>query len=177
MTEQTDYRLQQRLLLGRRVDKDRLVLADDVLRAALDGTRHLTAGERAALQASPLTLRRLRTLSQQRAASWQGSRGMLRVAAGNTPLDAIATDDGMWTLHFVPDQQSWRVIVALDAGAPFARELLRGGAVRVNDDAGNVVLEGQLDADGECEAGWPFDTEPALHFHQHGAGFSVEPVR
>lgn len=181
MNEATDRKLQQQVLLGRRVEHDRLMLGDEVLRAALDGTRHLTAGERTALQASPVTLRRMRVLSAERAAntrSWQGSRGLLRAAAGGMAAEAIGTDDGFWTLHFVPDGAHWRIILALDAGAPMAQALMRSDCMlRVVDGAGNVVLTGVLDGDGECEAGWPFDAAPALHLQQHGAAFAVEPVR
>ena len=53
-----DRKLRERLLLGERREGDHLVLADDTLRAALDGSRRLTPAESAALQASPLTVRR-----------------------------------------------------------------------------------------------------------------------
>src|SRR4051812_7216997 len=78
-------RLQEGALMARRVEGDRLVLADATLLAALDGSRPLTAGERAALEASPLTARRLRTLALERRArtapDWRGSRGLLRAAS------------------------------------------------------------------------------------------------
>ena len=179
MSEQAERKLQQQVLLGRRVEGDRLMLADEVLQAALAGTRHLTAGERAALQASPLTLRRMRTLSQSAAPerSWRGSRGMLRAAAGTAAPDTIRTDDGCWTLHFVAHDGAWRIILALDAGAAFAQQLLQSAPLlRVVDGAGHTVLQGSLDADGEYEAGWPFEAAPAVHFQQHGAGFAVQPV-
>ena len=47
-------------MLPLRVEGDGLMLADAVLLQALDGSRPLTHGERAALQASPLTLRQRR---------------------------------------------------------------------------------------------------------------------
>lgn len=181
MNDVSDRKLQQQVLLGRRVEGDYLMLADEVLQAALVGTRHLTAGERSALQASPLTLRRLRALTQQRSVAphsvWRGSSGMLRAASSNLPLESVKTDDACWTLHFVAADDAWRVILVLDAGAPFASELVRTAtAVRVCDGVGSVVLQGCLDADGECEARWSFDTAPALHFQQHGAAFAVHPV-
>ena len=122
-----DRRLQAQLLAGRRVEGDRLVLADTVLLGALDGSRPLTAGERAALQASPLTTRRLQVLAGQRRAaaapaSWSGSAGMLRAADGGAVLDTLVTDDGAWRLHFVQD----RVILQLDPQSRLAATLLRG---------------------------------------------------
>jgi hypothetical protein len=51
------------------------------LLAALDGSRALTAGERAALQASPLTARRLRTLAWTRRAAAGGRRLAAAAAA------------------------------------------------------------------------------------------------
>jgi hypothetical protein len=83
---ESDRKLQEQLLLSRRVEGDHLALADAVLLAALDGSRVLTAAERAALAASPLTARRLRQLALERrsanADQWRGSHGMLRAAAG-----------------------------------------------------------------------------------------------
>lgn len=175
MTE-LDRKLQARLLAGRRVEGDRLVLDDTVLIAALDGSRPLTAGERAALQSSPLSLRRLRTLAETRRARaapcWTGSSGMLRAADSGVALDTLVTDDGAWRLHFVDG----RVILQLDPQAPLAATLLRGRqALRVLDGAGGTVLEGQLDGDGECEGPWPFLDTPARHFQRHGARFDVTP--
>ena len=183
-----ERRLRERLLLAPRVEGDRLVLADAVLLAALDGSRPLTGGERAALQASPLTTRRLRTLAlARRAASshrqaandadWRGSSGMLRAADSGAALELLATDDGYWRLHFVGAPGARRVILQLLPEAPFAARLLREAApVRVFDGAGAEVLAGRLDADGECEAAWPFPDAPSGHFQQRGARFSVQPA-
>jgi hypothetical protein len=179
-----DRKLQERLLDGRRAEGDRLMLGDAVLLAALDGSRPLTSGERAALQASPLTLRRLRQLALERRASqvrandarWMGSAGMLRAADAGT-LAELVTDDRCWTLHFVGRDGDWRVILQLAADAPFAARLMREQPLlRVLDGASQVVLQGRLDSDGECEGAWPFAGAPAPHFHQAGAAFSVEPL-
>ncbi len=178
-----ERRLRERLLLGRRIDGDRLVLADSTLLAALDGSRPLTAGERAALQASPLTARRLRRLAIERHADrgagvegWRGSHGRLRAASGGA-LEALRTDDGWFTLHLVADGGGWRAILQLAADAPFAPALLAARApLRVRDGAGNVILEGRLDADGECEAAWPYADAPAVHLQAHDAAFAVEAL-
>ncbi|QJE02680.1 hypothetical protein HH212_23890 [Massilia forsythiae] len=195
---QLQRRLGERALLGRRVEGDRLALADATLLAALDGSRPLTAGERAALQASPLTARRLRQLALERrarsaadangadangagsvvreaAGGWRGSRGMLR-AASSGAVAALATDDGCWTLHLLRQEGAWRAILQLSADAPFAAQLLAARTpLRVCDGAGAVLLQGCLDDDGECEAAWPFAAAPGAHLQAHGAGFSVEP--
>ena len=180
-TSDLERKLRERLLLAPRVEGDRLVLADAVLRAALEGSRPLTPGERAALQASPLTTRRLRTLALERHAAandaWQGSAGMLRAADSGAPLTQLATDDGCWRLHFVDSSEGRRVILQLLPDAPFAARLLREmGLVRVLDGAGLEVLAGRLDADGECECAWPFAEDPGAHFQRHGAAFSVQPA-
>ena len=178
MTE-LDRKLQAGALLARRVEGDRLMLADAVLAAALDGSRPLTGGERAALQGSPLTLRRLRHLAQQRNVrlAWRGSRGLLRAADGGAALDMLRTDDGMWRLHFVDAGGALAVILQLDAEAQGAAGVLaRRPRLAVSDGAGAVILEGILDADGECEGRWPFAAAPAAHFQQHGARFEVRPV-
>jgi hypothetical protein len=182
-----DARLRERLLLSRPAAGDRLMLADATLLAALDGTRPLTPNERQALSASPLTLRRFRQLSLARHAAarpavandpvWTGSRGMLRAAATATEVQALVTDDGYWTLHFLPQDGGWQVILGLSAEAPFAARLLREQPLlRVIDGGGAIVLQGRLDADGECERAWPFEAAPASHFQLYGAGFAVEPV-
>jgi hypothetical protein len=177
---ETQRRLEERLLLGRCVEGDRLVLADATLLGALDGTRPLTAGERAALQASPLTARRLRHLALERRAlalqGWHGSHGRLR-AASSGALHSLRTDDGWFTLHFAAEGTGWRAILQLAADAPFAPALLASRApLRVLDGAGNTILEGRLDADGECEAAWPFGTAPASHLQAANAAFAVEPL-
>lgn len=181
----TERRLQERLLLDRRVEGDRLVLEDATLIAALDGTRPLTAGERTALQASPLTLRRLRQLAIERRAAqageadtpgWRASHGRLR-AASSGEIDALRTDDGWFTLHLVADGGGWKAILQLAADAPFAPALLATRApLRVRDGAGRTILEGRLDADGECEAAWPFSESPASHLQAAGAAFAVEAL-
>lgn len=182
-----DARLRERLLLSRDVPGDRLMLADATLLAALDGTRALTPKERQALSASPLTLRRFRQLSLERRAAtqpraandplWSGSSGMLRAASTVEALESLVTDDGHWTLHFLPQAGGWQVILSLSAEAPFASRLLREQPqLRVIDGGGAIVLQGRLDADGECERVWPFATAPAPHFQLYGAGFAVEPV-
>jgi hypothetical protein len=179
----TFRRLQEARLLQARKPGDRLMLDDATLAAALDGSRPLTAGERAALQASPLTVRRLRHLAlERRAASaprtstaWRGSRGVLRAASSGT-LDAVVTEDGWWTLHFVAAGAGWRTVLQLAPQAPFAPALLAARApLRVLDGAGADILTGRLDADGECEAAWPFVAAPGEHLQAHGARFTVEP--
>lgn len=180
MTE-LDRRLRAQALLGRRAEGDRLTLGDEVLLAALSGARPLTPGERDALQASPLTLRRLRQLAQQRSAAagiWQGSSGLLRAADSGAALEALATSDGMWKLHFVAAGDAWRVILQLQARSSGAAGILAGGRrLRVTDGAGQAILEGSLDGDGECEGDWPFAAPPGVHVQQHGAVFKVEPAR
>lgn len=181
-----EARLRERALLARAVPGDRLMLADATLLAALDGSRVLTPNERQALAASPLTLRRFRQLSLERRvatapaandAQWSGSTGMLRAASSTVALEALVTDDNYWTLHFLPQDGGWQVILSLSAQAPFAARILsEQPQLRVIDGGGAIVLQGRLDADGECERAWPFDTAPAPHFQMYGASFAVEPV-
>ena len=189
-TSTREAQLQAALLLARRIEGDRLMLPDAVLVAALDGSRALSAVESAALQQSPLTLRRFRQLAMDRAAAangartpaandeaWAGSVGMLRAASGSAALTELVTDDGYWTLHFLVQDGSWQTILTLAPGAPFAARLLREQPMlRVIDGGGAIVLQGRLDADGEYEGAWRFDSAPAAHFQQFGASFAVEPV-
>jgi hypothetical protein len=177
-------KLRARLLLAPRLEGDRLMLSDAVLRAALDGSRPLRPAERAALQASPLTARRLRTLALERRAAanaaneaWHGSSGMLRAADSGQALTELATDDGCWRLHFVDGSGGPRLILQLLPDAPFAARLLREAPLlQVLDGAGIVLLAGRLDRDGELEGGWPVADAPATHFQRHGAAFSVQPA-
>ena len=178
---QLDRKLQARMLLGQRTEGDRLMLDDGVLLAALDGSRPLTAGERAALQASPLTLRRFKTLAEARRRTgnqaWSGSHGLLRAADSGNSFAPLQTDDGMWRLHVVDSGGKLAVILQLDPQASGAAQVLAARMdVAVRDGAGATVLQGTLDADGECEGPWPFAAAPAAHFQQHGARFDVTPV-
>ena len=178
--QEPERKLQEKLLLARRVEGDRLMLADPVLRAAIKGSRTLTAKERDALRQSPLTLRRFRQLAidlgRAAADAWHGSGGMLR-AASNGRLDVLCTDDGHWKLHFVEQGGIWNVILGLEPNAPFAPCLLREQPLlRVVDAAGAVILQGTLDGDGEFESEWPFPRPPEPHFQACGAAFLVEPV-
>lgn len=186
----SDDNVLEKALLLRAAAGDRLMLADAVLLAALDGSRPLAPAERRALQASPLTLRRFRHLALQRRALaarpaqsaandawWDGSAGMLRAAASAAVLEELATDDGYWTLHFVADGAGhWQLILQLDAQAPFAARLLRERPLlRVVDGGGAILLQGRLDADGECERTWPFELGPMAHLQLYGATFAIEP--
>jgi hypothetical protein len=176
-TMNLDAKLRERLLLARAIPGDRLVLADAALLAALDGTQPLSPNELAALKGSPATLRRFRHLAlARRHGAWRASAGMLR-AADSGDLAAMTTDDGLWTLHFVPADGGWQAVLALDAAAPVAARLLRERTLlRVTDGAGATVLQGRLDADGECECRWPFAAAPAEHFQSHGATFAVAAI-
>jgi len=107
---------------------------------------------------------------------WSGSQGLLRAAATDTALTTLRTEDGYWTLDFVPGTAGWRVILALVADAPFATPAMQQAlALRVQDGQGTLILQGRLDGDGECEAAWPFAEAPARHFQQTGATFTVLP--
>ncbi|NHZ39525.1 hypothetical protein [Massilia aquatica] len=185
MNQEADRKLIERLLLSPRVEGDRLMLADSALLAAIDGSHPLNSAELAALRASPLTLRRFRQLAIERRGdaraanddAWSGSAGMLRAASDGAGLVRLLTDDGHWALHFVAQDDDWRLILSLDAAAPFAARLLREQPMlRVVDGGGAILLQGRLDADGEVECGWHVDGAPASHFQQFGARFAVEPV-
>ncbi|WP_306393624.1 hypothetical protein [Telluria beijingensis] len=111
-----------------------------------------------------------------RPAAWRGSRGLLRAADSGAGLEMLRTDDGMWRLHFVDAGGALAVIVQLDPEAAGAAGVLAARpAIQVRDGRGGLVLEGSLDADGECEGPWPFADSPAAHFQQHGARFEVIP--
>lgn len=186
-----DQRLQEQALLAQRLEGDRLVLDDATLLAALDGSRPLRTAESTALQASPLTARRLRQLALERRSAavraggasgaarhgaWRGSRGMLRAASSGGAPAPIKTDDGCWTLHFIEAADGWRTILQLAPDAPFAATLLAARApLQVRDGGGRVLLDGRLDADGECEAAWPLAAAPAAHLQASGAAFTVTP--
>ena len=186
MKQNLAQKLDLSLVLGRSRDDDRLMLEDQVLLAALDGSRPLLPEERDALQKSPLTLMRFRQLALQARArksgaandeQWQRSLGMLRAAASGDVLLTLRSDDHYWKLDFVPDDDGWQFILALDANAPFANQLLQEPKwLRVLDGDNGLLLEGQLDADGECEVRWPLNTEPGRHLQQAGAKFRIELV-
>ncbi len=181
-----NQRLDLSMILARSRDDDQLMLDDMVLVAALDGSRPLSPEERETLQKSPITLLRFRHLAlQARArkngsaandAQWRSSKGMLRAAdGGSLSLFSLRTDDDYWKLDFVPDEDGWQFILSLDVNAPFAAQVMQDKIwLHVRDGATGLLMEGQLDADGECEVRWPLPIEPALHFQQAGAIFRIE---
>ena len=171
-------RLQSRLLLSQRTEGDRLVLSDEVLRAALDGSAPLSDGEKTALMASPLTLRRFRMLAdaarRAQATEWRSSSALLR-AADSGSVEALGTEDGIWALHVAGQAGAWRLILVLDAASPVAAQVLQDAPrLRVLDGIGTCLLEGQLDGDGELEGDWPFLQAPLEHLRRHGGRFTVE---
>ncbi len=182
-------RLDLSAILNQVREDDRVMLDDHLLLAALDGSRPLSSQERELLQKSPQTLLRFRQLAlQARArknsgaandAQWQSSMGSLAGVhpVGDEAGSRLQSDDQYWCLRFVPDEIGWQLTLVLNEQAPFALQIKQSGcALRVLDGKGAILLEGQLDIGGECEARWPFMIEPALHLQQAGARFRIELV-
>lgn len=177
-----DRRLLERILLDSDRPGDRLELSDAVLRAAIQGERRLTAQEVERLWVSPLTLRRFRFLSGEiRTASalggWTGSRGLLLAAEGGDDPPSITTEDGCWTLCFLPGMGGKLRIIMKYTGAGDLAALMAaaGRGVSVRDGEGQVLLRGALDEDGELEAPWPLELSPRDHFRAIGGRFAVVP--
>lgn len=187
MKQNLAQKLDLSLILGRSRDDDRLMLDDETILAALDGSRPLLVEEREALQRSPITLMRFRNLALQvrtrksgaaNDEQWQRSHGMLRAAASGDIVLSLSSDDHYWKLDFVPEDEGWQFILSLDVNAPFANQLLSDDKLlRVLDGNDGLLLEGRLDADGECEVRWPHATEPGRHLQQAGARFRIELCR
>lgn len=168
---------------------DWLVLDDTTLRAALDKTQALTRNEWNALMASPLTLRRLRHLVQERKSTmlqtpaanddhWSGSQGLLLAAGSNAEIPPpIATSDEALTLLFHRGATDIRMVLKLDLDASFARGLLEHQTeLVVTDGAGNVLMQGVMDENGELEAAWPFPgVTPYAYLKSTGGTFNVAP--
>lgn len=89
----SDDKLLEKALLARAAPGDRLMLADAVLLAALDGSRPLAPAERRALQASPLTLRRFRHLSLQRHAAGPAATAAARATLATSTSVAVPAAD------------------------------------------------------------------------------------
>jgi hypothetical protein len=193
--------LAARAIMRRFKPDDYLVLSDDTLRAALDGTQPLDETEWKALLASPLTLRRMRTLEQQRLwaqrrtprattaaearrvdaandGEWLGSWAELRAAADGGSTHALRTDDGYWSLEFLRAPDGLRAVLKLDADAPFAKRLLtEKPRLAVLDGQGAEVFGGELDSYGEVEALWPHADQPYPYFAKRGTGIRVVPAK
>lgn len=173
--------------LTTRKENDWLVLDDDTLIAALDKTQPLTRNEWNALLDSPLTLRRLNVLIQQRRgkrsshdtaeaandSEWIFSEGYLLAADSGEELTTLTDKDHWWTLVFLKGPGSIRVVIKLDADAPIARE--KHVEVALLDGSGRELLKGQLDDEGEMEGDWPLpDVPPYAHFQSTGGVFRVK---
>ncbi len=172
-----DAKLQESLLLNRSREGDYLQLSDAVLRAALEGSRPLSANEAAILQASPLTLRRFRHLAvaqRDKQTQWHASSGIV-LAAASVEEDAILHSlDLYWQLQLLQVEKQWQVILRLRPSAPFAAQILNNhAALELLDGKGQVILRGSLDADGELELPWTWPQSPLTHFTAHGGSFHV----
>ena len=184
MSEQSQSlakRLQASLLLSRERDGDRLCLPDDILLAALDGSRPLSAEERSQLQASPLTLARFAVLARSRReqakpknSRWDGSQGRLQAAASADEL-VLRSEDQYWELRFFEQDGLWTLLLKLDPLAPFAAQAMLAEIVL---EAGREqVAQGQTDADGELEVIWPFLETPFDWLQAQGGRFCVKPAQ
>jgi hypothetical protein len=156
---------------------DSLLLSDAVLRAALEGSRPLSASEVTTLQASPLTLRRFRHLAQERRSKqtqWHASSGIV-LAAASVEDDAILHSlDLYWQLQLLQNGEAWQIILRLRPNAPFAAQILQQQLpLEVLDGKGQMIVRGCVDADGELEAPWPFASKPIAHFNANGGSFHV----
>ncbi len=176
-----DSKLQQSLLLNRPREGDCLRLSDAMLRAALEGSRPLSASEIAQLQDSPLTLRRFRHLALERRskqAQWHASSGIVLAAASIEDEAILHSLDLYWQLQLLHDADQWQIILRLRPNAPFAAQVLQQHLpLEVLDGKGQVILRGCVDADGELEARWPFAVPPIAHFNANGGSFHVRLVQ
>ena len=172
---------------------DYLVLADRTLNAALDGTRALRQSEWKALLESPLTLRRMRVLEAMRLARvqttagpvdaanddvWRPSQGLLRAAADMSDGNfSQASEDGRWMLYALKTGAETRLVLKLQAQAEHADIWMAARPeVAVLDGAGNTLLLGALDEDGEVHGPWVQDTDVRSHLAAHGHRWLVERV-
>lgn len=176
-TPALDAKLQESLLLNRSREGDFLQLSDAVLRAALEGSRPLSANEATQLQASPLTLRRFRHLAlelRDKQSQWHASSGIVLAAASGEEDAILHSLDLYWQLQLLQNDETWQVILRLRPSAPFAAQLLHTNVpLELLDGKGQVILRGSLDADGELEAPWPYSQNPIAHFNAHGGSFHV----
>lgn len=176
-----NIRLMEAVLLERKAG-DQLVLDDNSLKAAIEGDQPLTKSQVAELVNSPLTLRRFKHLVaelQQAVAGWSGSDGLLLAAAGeNNELEAIDSEDKMWTLHFQPGRRGeLEITLKLHDNEKLLDELIASErAVEVVDVEQNTLCSGALDDNGEVTSKWTMDETPRDHFMRIGGRFVVRPV-
>lgn len=203
MNHQHDFNLIDRLTLLRLAQRhkpgDYLVLDDATLRAALDNTRPLLHAEWRALIDSPLTLKRVGHLLGQSAQSagiskpqpgslpapqakaiaandavFATSTTMLRAAAGVHPAPTLTSDDGRWTITFGRDGARWHMVLTLNPDDQDADVWMAARpTVAVLDGAGNTLLLGELDDDGEVEGPWRPEVAPLAYLASHGGLWQV----
>lgn len=174
---------------------DWLVLADDVLLAALSGSQALSRVEREGLLNSPLTLRRMMELEARRlAAKTATEKATPVVAAGEAANDPLYTapfqllaadsgseafcltsDDGWWRLSFPQTREGWLIEIELREDAPFEHMLdenLPAGqsqrSVAVVDGQKRTLLLGQLNFNRTLSAPWPLHESPRAALAQSG---------
>ena len=186
-------RLAMESLLQAHKPGDYLVLADTTLNAALGGTRPLRESEWTALLDSPLTLRRLRVLEAQRMARsqataeapsaandevWRPSQGVLRAAADLSDGNfSQSSEDGRWMLYALKTGSETRLVLKLQSQAEHADVWMAAHPeVAVVDGAGNTLLLGELDEDGEVHGPWVYSTDLRSHLAVNGHRWVVERV-
>lgn len=180
-TDDIKSKLMEAVLLERKAG-DQLVLDDHVLKGAIQGERPLTKSQAAQLANSPLTLMRFKHLvveHEQAVSGWNGSSGILLAAAGeDKELDAIDSEDKMWSLYFLPGQAGLlEVTLKLHGNEKLLDELIESErAVEVVDAEKRVLCSGQLDDSGELTAPWKLEERPRQHFMRIGGRFVVRPV-
>jgi hypothetical protein len=181
--------LTQRTLFRRFKPGDWVVLEDEALMGALNGTEPLMEDELRAVLDSPLTLRRARVLFEHMVAQrnrrdtaandddfWQGSVGYLRAAESDVKAETLRSENKVWSLGFLAEREGWRVVLKADLlDHPRVLALIDAGVeLRVTSANGAEVLRGTLDESGELEGGWLFDADPYPWFMAQGGSFKVQ---
>lgn len=77
----------------------------------------------------------------------------------------VSNGKGWWSLIFLLEDGGYQMILKLNNQAPFFEEVIcRKIKVSLHDGAGQLLLEGELDEDGELEKTWSLSVNPYDHF-------------
>ena len=180
---------------------DWLVLDDETLLAALDGSHPLSRVEWAGLLESPLTLKRMAALEAGRRKQAGTVESPLRIAAVaandelySCALTLLAADsgeqevslssaDGWWQLSCPATHGGWKMRLELAEGAPFVGLFedevgpgMSPRAVAVLDGRGRTLLLGHLNDERLLWGNWPLAESPREALAPAGGVFQVRLV-
>lgn len=192
-------------LLSQAVENDRFVIDDQRLQAVATGQSRFTADERLKVLQSPQTMKRLRWLDiqhrqntlnapadtesihaqrvqrptagiAQAQAANDESFAVLRAAAGHGDEFVLESDDGRYSIHFLPPLRG-RYRIKVCASEQWVQSLPDSAKVlKLETNDGLLIFQETLDEYGEMSGFWSLPLSPREYLSQAGKGLKLRLV-